>query len=116
MRGALSLLLALAVAGCAGPPLPADRRDRAMGMGKPRPRSDGKHGSEAIREPADPETVSGQGKRWGGWRYAGDRDDCFFLVGRKCYPTEAAACKAAKCGRRKCDVDGAGPATVRCKK
>ncbi len=58
------------------------------------------------------------GKRYGGgWRYQGDRKDCFFLVGRKCYKTENAACQAAHCkSPAKCATEGAGPATVKCEK
>ena len=59
---------------------------------------------------APPEGVS-----WGGWRYQGARDDCFFVVGRKCFGDEAAACKAARCGKRSCRVEGGGPATISCK-
>jgi hypothetical protein len=58
----------------------------------------------------------GGGKQWGGWRYQGERDDCFFVIGRRCFKTEEAACKAARCGAKKCVVDGGGPASVRCAK
>jgi hypothetical protein len=59
-----------------------------------------------------------KGKSWGGgWRYQGDRDDCFYIVGRKCYKTEKAACRAARCKRpATCTIEGAGPAAVKCKK
>ena len=54
---------------------------------------------------------------WGKWRYTGDRNDCFFAVGRKCFKTEAAACKTLKCKQgQKCESTGAGPATVACSK
>ena len=54
---------------------------------------------------------------WGKWRYTGDRNNCYFAVGRKCFKTEAAACKAAGCkGGEKCKSSGAGPATVACAK
>ena len=56
-------------------------------------------------------------KKWGGWRYQGDRKDCFFLVGKKCFKTENAACKAAACkGPMKCESTGGGPATMKCSK
>jgi hypothetical protein len=54
------------------------------------------------------------GGKWGGWRYTGDRNDCFFVVGRRCFKSEAAACAAARCGKQKCDVTGGGPAAVSC--
>ena len=53
--------------------------------------------------------------KWGKWRYTGDRKDCFFVAGRKCFKTEAAACKASGC-KTKCKSSGAGPATVSCSK
>ncbi len=68
------------------------------------------------REHAEEEGVSAQGKAWGGWQYEGSRDECFYKVGRRCFTEEAAACKAAKCGKSKCRVDGGGPALVSCKK
>jgi len=56
------------------------------------------------------------GKKWGGWRYQGDRGDCFFVFGRRCYKTEDTACKAAHCkAPAKCTAIGAGPATMSCK-
>ena len=60
---------------------------------------------------------SDTGKKWSGWRYQGDRKDCFFLVGRKCYKSENAACQAAHCkGALKCKSDGGAPATMKCEK
>jgi hypothetical protein len=55
--------------------------------------------------------------KWGGWKYEGDREDCFFVVGRRCFRTQEAACNAAKCASAElCDVVGGGPAAVSCKK
>ncbi|HEY5921991.1 MAG TPA: hypothetical protein VIV11_09995 [Kofleriaceae bacterium] len=60
---------------------------------------------------------SGAGKKWNGWRFQGDRKDCFFLVGRRCYKSENAACQAARCkSPTKCTTEGAGPATMKCTK
>ncbi len=50
------------------------------------------------------------------WRYSGDRKDCRYVIGRKCFKERKAACAAAACGAAKCDVVGAGPASVSCKK
>lgn len=58
--------------------------------------------------------VDPPGGKFAGWRYSGDRNECFFVVGKRCFKTEAAACKFARCGARKCDVIGGGPATVSC--
>ena len=56
-------------------------------------------------------------KKLGGWRYQGDRKDCFFLVGKKCFKTENAACQAAHCkAPMKCTAEGGGPATMKCVK
>ena len=59
------------------------------------------------------ETGPSAGK-WGGWRYTGDRSDCFFVVGRRCFKSEAAACAAARCGKKRCETTGGGPASVAC--
>jgi hypothetical protein len=54
--------------------------------------------------------------KWGKWRYTGDRDDCFYVAGRRCFKTENAACQASKCKKpQKCTTTGGGPATVSCK-
>jgi hypothetical protein len=50
-------------------------------------------------------------------RYQGDRKDCVFLVGKKCFKTESAACEAAHCkAPTKCEAEGGGPATMKCAK
>ena len=65
-----------------------------------------------------PEETDSKGKSLGGrWRYQGDRKECFFLVGRKCYKTENAACQAAHCkAPTKCKSEGGGPVTIKCEK
>lgn len=70
-----------------------------------------------AEQKANPEKDEPPNKKFGAaWRYQGDRDDCFFLVGRRCYKTEKAACRAARCkAPAKCTTEGAGPATVKCK-
>ena len=55
--------------------------------------------------------------KWSKWRYTGERKECFFVAGRKCFKTEAAACKASACkAGATCKTAGAGPATVSCVK
>ncbi len=55
-------------------------------------------------------------KQWGKWRYKGDREACFFIVGSKCFKTENAACQTAHCKKpTKCTTVGAAPAAVSCK-
>lgn len=59
---------------------------------------------------------AGQGK-WGKWRYTGDRGNCFYVAGKKCFKTEQAACQTMKCkAGEKCKSSGGGPATVACAK
>ena len=112
MRRSVAAALLVIAAACGGAPLP----DEPVAHGKKSDKQVGKkHGSEAVRESEDPDAVARGGKKWGGWRYDGSRDECFFLVKRKCFATEAAACKAAGCGRGKCAVSGGGPATVTCR-
>ena len=69
-----------------------------------------------AEQKANPEKDEQAGsKQWGGWRYQGERKDCFFVVGRKCFKTENAACQAARCkAPTKCRTEGAGPATMTC--
>lgn len=103
---ALAPLLVLLVVACGG------AQDTGGGKG-------GKDETAAERQRRlfeEEEGVSGEGKAWGGWQYQGARDECFFKVGRKCFTEEKDACKAAKCGKGKCRVDGGGPAIVSCKK
>ena len=90
----------------------------ALGCGGDAPRSgDPTTAKEKQRREAAAagETTASAGK-WGGWRYTGDRNQCFFVVGRRCFKTEASACAAARCGARKCETTGGGPATVACAK
>jgi len=69
-----------------------------------------------LREAKAKGELDGPKRSWGTWRYAGERGDCFYVIGRRCFKTEKAACRAAKCrGAKKCKVIGAGPATVKCK-
>jgi hypothetical protein len=81
-------------------------------------------GSQSERSaPADegdadePESApSAEGKKWGGWRWKGKRDDCFFVVKNKCFDEQKAACAAAGCDEADCLLTGGGPAQVSCKR
>jgi hypothetical protein len=97
----LALVASLAL-GCGGGPPRSDEPTTA----KEKQRRDAEASGEVDRT----------GGKWGGWRYTGDRNDCFFVVGRRCFKTEASACAAARCGKRKCETSGGGPATVACTK
>ena len=48
------------------------------------------------------------------WTYAGDRKDCFYVVGRRCFKTQKAACTKACGSTTSCKITGAGPAAVSC--
>lgn len=99
------LIVVLLVAACGGP--------KSTG-GKP-----GETAAERAKreyEASGEADLDRKNKRWKGWQYTGARDECFFVVGRRCFTEEKAACKAARCGKQGCRSDGAGPATVSCKK
>jgi len=98
----LSCALALVGSGCGGDP---------PRSGDPTTAKD-----KQRREAAASGDAPAPAGKWGGWRYAGDRDDCFFLVGKRCFKSEDKACAAARCGKRKCEVTGGGPAAVSCAK
>jgi hypothetical protein len=99
-------LLVVFLLGCAGETMkvkkgePQTAREKMLAEQKANPEEEG---------------MSATGKKWGAWRYQGDRKDCFFVLGRKCYKTEKAACSAARCkATARCITEGAGPATVKC--
>ena len=62
------------------------------------------------------DNVSGEGKDWGGWRWKGKRDDCFFVYDNACFNDRDAACKKAGCAKKgkSCKDTGGGPAEVSC--
>jgi hypothetical protein len=95
----LALVVSLAV-GCGGGPPRSDEPTTAR--------------EKQHREAEAKGELGPSGGKWGGWRYTGERNDCFFVVGRRCFKSEAAACTAARCGKRKCVVSGGGPAAVAC--
>ncbi|HEX2688096.1 MAG TPA: hypothetical protein VHN14_15815 [Kofleriaceae bacterium] len=102
LRSISFVLVAVLALGCGGGPPKSDEPTTAR---------------EKQRREAEAkgETSASSGK-WGGWRYTGDRNDCFFVVGRRCFKTEAAACAAARCGKKTCQTTGGGPASVSCAK
>jgi hypothetical protein len=73
--------------------------------------------AEQKAHPEEDDAGPKSSKKWSGWRYQGERQDCFFLVGKRCFKTKKAACAAAKCkAPSKCSLEGAGPQTVKCEK
>jgi len=71
------------------------------------------HDGEVADEGRAPDP---EGKSWGGWRWKGQRDDCFFVVKNHCYAKLDAACAAAGCDEDHCLLAGGGPAKVSCEK
>ena len=103
-----ALLLVAVLAGC------ADSSETPHKKGHHEPRN----AKEKQRiEAAKDKDNQPDGRKWGGWRYQGARDECFFVVGRQCFKTENEACGAAHCkAPKKCETTGGGPATVACAK
>ncbi|MEZ4365039.1 MAG: hypothetical protein R2939_01985 [Kofleriaceae bacterium] len=103
MRAVVIVSVAVLGTGCASP--------------TPKPAGGPKTAAEKQRlefEQSGEEPAGGGGK-WGAWKYQGDRKDCFYVLGRQCFKTEEAACKAAACKEpATCKVSGAGPAIVAC--
>ena len=66
-----------------------------------------------LREARDSGELDKPNTKWSGWRYRGDRNACFFVVGRRCFKTAKAACAATPC-KTGCETIGGGPATVTC--
>jgi hypothetical protein len=95
----ISCSLVVLAAGCGGEPPRSDEPTTAK--------------EKQQREPTPKDDPKTEGQ-WTGWRYSGDRNDCFFVVGKRCYKTEEAACAAAQCGAARCEVTGGGPASVAC--
>ena len=95
------LLLVLSMA-CAGP--------------KPDPNEPQTAREKQLREAKAKGELDSPTGKWAGWRYRGDRDDCFYVVGRSCFRSKKVACGAAHCPMDRCQVIGGGPATLQCKK
>src|SRR5688500_16981683 len=98
----LRVMALLLVLGCGGTNTGADEPQTAK--------------EKQLREAQASGEIDKPGKNWGKWRYGGDRNDCFYVVGGKCFKTENKACQAARCRLpKKCNTVGGGPATVSCK-
>jgi hypothetical protein len=104
------LALGLALGACGGaqvdPDEPQTAREKQLEDAKARGEVDGSDGST-----------------WGAWRYQGDRSDCFYVVGRRCFKSKKTACASACRVPRAtvsvasmCTIDGGGPAAVTCNK
>ena len=81
----------------------------------------GGSGPEGAKSPegdkaAEEEEVPSEGKKWGGWRWKGKRNDCFFIYKNECFSSLKQACRRARCGDAECEHDDSAPAKVSCKK
>jgi hypothetical protein len=104
------VVVALVTLSCGGAP-------KKRHSGSRRDETAAEYQRRKAKEAGELDDPSETGK-WGGWKYQGERDDCRFVLGRKCFTKRDEACKAAKCGGKtpKCQVDGGGPAIVTCAK
>ena len=95
----LAVVIGLALAACAGTKVDPDEPQTAA--------------EKQRRDYEKSAAGESDGGKWAGWRYKGDRNDCFYVVGRNCFKSEKAACNATKC-KTDCKVVGGGPAMVSC--
>ena|SRR5438045_2327394 len=111
-RLVLALMLALA-AGCGGGGGAGSGRSSSSASKEPQTAKE-----KQLQEAKASGEVDASGESsWGKWRYTGDRNNCYFVAGKKCFKTEVAACQTIKCKTgEKCKSAGAGPATVACAK
>jgi hypothetical protein len=105
---ALAVLVAVTLLSCGGPARRAKKGTAGSGD-----ETAAEYQRRKAREAGEIDESS-EGK-WGAWKYQGERDDCRYVLGRKCFTKREAACKAAKC-KTSCQVRGGGPAMVSCAK
>ena len=70
--------------------------------------------SEKRLDYEDENSVGMEDKRVGRWRWRGDRKRCYYVVDNDCFTSEKAACKAAGCSLKRCEVEETAPARVSC--
>jgi hypothetical protein len=86
----------------------------AIGCGGGGEEGSGSSSARAAERKEKP--VTEEGKEWGGWRWKGRREDCFFLYRNQCFAKLDEACRAANCRKSDCGHDDSAPAVVRCEK
>jgi len=89
----------------------------AISCGGARPGDEPTTAKEKQRREARSDDAPQGAKKWGGWRYKGERKECFYSLSGHCFKTEEAACAVAKCAGKKpkCFSTGGGPAIVSCR-
>ncbi len=75
-----------------------------------------KAGPDKGDDDSEDAEVSEKGKKWGGWRWKGKRNDCFFVYKNECFSKLNKACRKAKCAKDECGHDESAPAKVSCTK
>ncbi len=99
----VSLVLTCVIAACGGAQTDAKEPQTAK--------------EKQLREAKASGDIDQPTNKWAGWRYKGARKECFFVLGRRCFKTEKAACAAARCkAGLKCTSTGGGPAQISCAK
>jgi hypothetical protein len=96
------VILVVALFGCAGESMKTDPNEPQTAREK------------QLREAREKGELDKPSAKSNAWSYAGDRRDCHYVVGRRCFKTKKLACTSA-CGSEKtCKITGAGPAAVSC--
>ena len=111
----LAVLLAVSAPLACGGSLPNDTTPRGSMAGATQPRS---ARTSAVKQGTyqDENSVGMSDERVRKWRWEGDRKECYFVTGNKCFTSSKKACRAAKCGQRGCEIEDEGaPARVMCK-
>lgn len=98
----LRAVVLVLVAGCASSSMTTDPNEPQTAKEK------------QLREAKDKGELDAPMPKQNAWTYAGDRKDCFYVVGRRCFKTQKAACTKACGSERTCKIVGAGPAAVSC--
>ena len=98
----LRALVLVALVGCASSSMTTDPNEPQTAREK------------QLREAKEKGELDAPTAKTNAWTYSGDRKDCHYVVGRRCFKTKKVACTTA-CGNEKmCKVTGAGPAAVSC--
>lgn len=109
----LLVIVAFALGSCGGS---GGGGDEATTPGSKRRARNSGSSPERTREYQDSNSVGMTDTRVSKWRWKGDRKDCFYIVGNKCFDDKTKACKAAGCAVASCQLSKSAPVKARCKK
>ncbi|MCP4449096.1 MAG: hypothetical protein GY811_27750 [Myxococcales bacterium] len=106
----LAPLVAIALTGCGSPGAAASDvnapEDEASDYASERPERGRVKGKDDVSE---------KGKKWGGWRWKGERDNCVYVHDNQCFKEKTAACEAAGCGGSACLEKRGVPSKIKCR-